>query len=290
MNSSVSIVTVAYNSSHIVNGALSPFSGKYEIICVDNASSDDLDAALADLDVRIIKNLENIGFGRACNQGLAAASSEFVLFINPDVRVDERTIPALLAAARMYADSGVFLPLTIREDGSLWVRNVPAGSGSRGRIREDVNRIAGDFCSQFLDGSIFLFRRSLFEEIGGFDENIFLYYEDDDLSRRLMEKKSAIIVVSDAYAKHAAGRSVSGGLIAEVHRNKYKKISEIYYLRKHNLKYIVALDAANHVMKIVFYTIVLDFFRLSGAFGRFMGIASSVFRRSRRPAGGESFG
>jgi N-acetylglucosaminyl-diphospho-decaprenol L-rhamnosyltransferase len=279
MACSVSVVTVTYNSAHIVNAALSPFSPEHEIICVDNASSDDLSAALEGVSVSLIQNPENVGFGRACNQGLSAASGEFVLFINPDVRVDDSTLPALLDAARRYPDSGVFLPMTRRDDGRLWLRNRPAGPGPRGRSREDLNQIEGDFCSQFMDGSIFLVRRSLFRDMGGFDENIFLYYEDDDLSRRLLSRKSPIIVVKDAFATHAAGKSVSGGWRVEVNRNKYKKISEIYYFNKHCLNYNITADSLSHILKIFFYGLTLDVGRLCGACGRLLGILNHLTER-----------
>ena len=273
---SVSIVTVTYNSAHVVAAALAPFSPQHEIVCVDNASGDDIESALEGLDVRLIRNKSNVGFGRACNQGLSATSGNFVLFINPDARVDASTLPALLDAVRRYPDCGVFLPMTQREDGSLWLRNNFSGGNAGGRSREDVSQIAGDFCSLFLDGSIFMVRRSLFNEIGGFDENIFLYYEDDDLSRRLAARKWPIIIVRDAFAIHAAGMSVSGGWRAEMHRNRFKKISEIYYRKKHLLKYNAVSDFSKHLGKVIFYAAVFDYARLAGAYGRLRGILSHL--------------
>jgi N-acetylglucosaminyl-diphospho-decaprenol L-rhamnosyltransferase len=280
MAGSVSVVTVTYNSAHVVNAALAPFSPEREVICVDNASSDGLEQALDGLNVRLIRNSANVGFGRACNQGLSEASGEFVLFINPDVRVDGSTLPALLDAAQRYPDCGVFLPLTRRADGSLWIRNRPAGSSFKGRSREDIRHIGGDFCGQFLDGSIFLVRRSLFQEIGGFDENIFLYYEDDDLSRRLSARKAPIILVKDAYASHSAGMSVAGGFMTEVLRSKFKKMSEIYYLRKYGINYSILLDFSNVLMKILIYAITFNVSRLSGALGKFLGILSHIAGRA----------
>lgn len=276
---SVSVVTVTFNSAHVVRTALEAFAPGTEIICVDNASADDLDSALQGLDVRRINNPVNVGFGRACNQGLAAASGEFVLFINPDVIFDSTTLPALLEASHRYPDCGVFLPLTRRPDGSLWLRNRAAGLRLRGKGRDDADQIAGDFCSQFLDGSVFLIRRSLFLDIGGFDEKIFLYYEDDDLSRRLYDRRSPIVVVASAGASHAIGRSVSGGLNHHLSRNKNKKISEIYYKKKYDVKYNINTDLINHLLKIVAYAILLDRVRLVGAYGRLLGIFSAMAKR-----------
>ncbi|MCX5495672.1 glycosyltransferase family 2 protein [Kaistia dalseonensis] len=276
---SVSVVTVTFNSAHIVRTALSAFSPDVEVICVDNASSDDLDTALEGLNVRRINNPVNVGFGRACNQGLAAASGEFVLFINPDVVFEKDTLSALLDAAKRYPDCGVFLPLTRRPDGTLWLRNSAAGLRLQRKGRDDADQIAGDFCTQFLDGSVFMIRRSLFLEIGGFDENIFLYYEDDDFSRRLQAKKAPIIVVANANSSHAIGKSVPNSVNYNFNRNKHKKISEIYYKRKYNIRYSSSVDFVNHLLKVVVYAVTLDRMRLAGALGRLVGVFSHITKR-----------
>ncbi|MCX5578965.1 glycosyltransferase family 2 protein [Kaistia terrae] len=277
---SVSVVVVAYNSAHIIAGALSELDGVREIICIDNASSDDLSMALSGIRAKIVRNEANIGFGRACNQGSAVASGEFVLFINPDVRVNGETLPRLLEAVRRYPDCGVFLPMTRRSDGGLWIKNAPAGHVSRGRNREVIGQVGGDFCSQFLDGSIFLIRRSLFTDFGGFDRNIFLYYEDDDLSRRLGAARSPIIIVKDSFAMHGAGESVSGGVSKEIYRNKHKKISEIYYNRKYGIEYNIVFDVFRHLFKAVFYAVVFDKRRLMSSLGRILGLFSHMTSRT----------
>jgi N-acetylglucosaminyl-diphospho-decaprenol L-rhamnosyltransferase len=103
---SFSVVTVAHQSAGVIRRALTPFPPDYEIICIDNASTDDLDHALIGLSVIRIRNEKNLGYGRAWNQGVKVATGTFILFMNPDV--DPGAVDALSAAVLRYPEASVF--------------------------------------------------------------------------------------------------------------------------------------------------------------------------------------
>ncbi len=272
---SLSTVIVAYNSAGVIGQALDSLSGVDEIICVDNASEDDLAGAVSRFDVTLIRNDVNRGFGTACNQGAARATSDFILFINPDVVLGQGAIEALFAAVDRYPDAQVLVPRTVDGEGRLWFHDSSRFT-PRARLPLGLKReIVGDCCLDFVDGGAFMIRAELFREIGGFDENIFLYYEDDDLSLRLRARGAPVVFVSDALATHAIGQSTRPTAGVRMRTNFHKKRSEIYMARKLGRRYSRAADLAGHVAKVLLYALTFNGKRLSAAAGRLGGILST---------------
>lgn len=272
----LSVVTVAYQSAGVIRYTLASLPPVREIICIDNASTDDLDGALAGLGVKIVRNKTNIGYGRACNQGAKAATGSFILFMNPDVVFLDGALQALVDAADRYPDAGVFFPLTVTADHGIWFHEQPAIVRLRQRrVRRPPPEIAGDCCNQFVDGGAFVIRASLFREIGGFDERIFLYFEDDDLSLRLLDRGEPMILVHDARAVHNLNTSTAFTVRGLAARNYHKKRSEIYVTQKHGYEYDYRRDLMNHIGKAFFYALTLKWSRMVGAYGRTRGILSA---------------
>jgi N-acetylglucosaminyl-diphospho-decaprenol L-rhamnosyltransferase len=281
MNMPISVVTVTHNSAHTVRSALTRLPPGLEIVCVDNASTDDLSAALRGLVVHRIGNAENLGFGRACNIGAAAASGEYLLFINPDVRLATDAVEVLLEAAERYPECSVFVPRTSTVDGRLWLREeseVERLSGVQlpARIRE----VWGDCCVRFVNGGVFMIKRALFLDLGGFDEDIFLYFEDDDLSHRLLQRSEPMILVSEAHAIHDVGTSVAQSTRSRILRYRSKMRSEIHLRRKYGITYHPFLGILRYSTKICFYCLIFRRDRLVNSLGRLIGIFDSMLDRS----------
>ena len=202
----VTAVTVAYNSGHAIAGCLDSVRG-CALVVVDNASRDDTNAVVrANFpEARIVTNSVNEGFGRANNHGCALATTDYVLFINPDARLTPGSLDKLLEAARRHPESALIAPRIVRPGGrveishdvDLWRRgDMPPGP---------AEEPTGEICADFLSGAVFLLRRSALKGYPPFDPAIFLYYEDDDLCLRLRREGHALIQVPDAVAEHVGG-------------------------------------------------------------------------------------
>ncbi|MBN9219483.1 MAG: glycosyltransferase family 2 protein [Mesorhizobium sp.] len=282
MNISISVVTVTHNSAHTVRGALAGLPPGLEVVCVDNASTDDLSAALSGLAVRRIDNAVNLGFGRACNIGAAAASGEYLLFINPDVRLEAGAIDALLQATEHYPNCSVFVPRTNTLDGRLWFREQSEIDRLSGlSLPARVRQVWGDCCVRFVNGGVFMIKRTLFLDTGGFDEDIFLYFEDDDLSYRLLQRDEPMILVSGALAIHDVGTSVAQSTRSRILRYRSKMRSEIHLRRKYGIAYSPFVDILRYLSKIGFYCLTLNRNRLINSLGRLIGIFDCILDRSR---------
>ena len=206
----VTVVIVTYqNRDHIVACLESllaqiPDDGSLAVV-FDNASTD----GTADLvesrfpDVRVVRSEANVGFARGCNLAAAQARSEFILLLNPDTIVQPGCIDALVALARRQPDAAICGGRTLRPTGDLdpmscWGRPtmwslVCFASGlsaafprSKHFNREGLGRWARDTERRvdIVSGCLLLARRDVWDELGGFDEEFFMYGEDADLGIR----------------------------------------------------------------------------------------------------------
>lgn len=234
---SLTAIVVAHDSADTLPACLAALAREgVPAIVVDNASRDASVAVAQAAGARIVRNARNEGYGRANNIGVRAAEgASYVLIVNPDVELKPGAAAALLAAAGEWPDAGLLAPRIVEPDGrffyqprSLLAPYLTNPSGRRALPE-------GDACAPFLSGACFMVRRDLFLALGGFDEAIFLFYEDDDLCRRMADSGRALIHVHGAVALHGRGRS-SAPERGRVFRSRWHQAwSRAYVSRKYGL-------------------------------------------------------
>ncbi|MEE2776021.1 MAG: glycosyltransferase family 2 protein [Acidobacteriota bacterium] len=216
----------------------------HEVIVVDNASNDgSADAIESECQwATLLRMEENLGFGTACNRG-AEGAAEVLLFLNPDATLTPGSGEKLLAAFDADPRLGMAAPRLFSPDGRRqfsWeptpglvgeaarkLRNPFEGqSWAHDGIRS-IARLLGD--EGFLSGAGLAVRREAFEEVGGFDEGFFLYFEDADLCLRLRQAGWGLSLVGEARAVHDKGRGGARGDAVEV---AYREAQFRFY-RKH---------------------------------------------------------
>jgi GT2 family glycosyltransferase len=233
----VTVVTVSFNSEAVLPSMLSSIPPGTPVVIVDNASRDQARLhQLADQhSARLVALDRNLGFGVACNAGADLAATEFLLFLNPDAILRPGAIGALLDAARRHPEASAFNPRITHEDGSLHFKRrsnlLPRGEwlSRKGLAQEGELPV-------LVGSAIFVSKRN-FDQVGGFDPNIFLYYEDDDLSLRLRREVGPLFYVPQAEVMHAGG--VSSSRSVEVARIKGHHLgrSRIYACVKHGVRW-----------------------------------------------------
>ncbi len=222
-----------------------------EIIVVDNCSSDNSLAYLQPLfpAVQFIRNSENLGFARACNQGLAASRGTYVLFLNPDTLVPEDCFTRCLAFLRSHPDagglgcrmldgSGRFLreskrafpsPMTslykLTGLSKLFPHSPVFSRYHLGHLEEKKNNEV-----DVLAGAFMLIPRKVLDQVGGFDERFFMYGEDVDLSYRIQKAGWKNYYFADTPIIHFKGESTRKSSINYV-RMFYQAMS--LFVRKH---------------------------------------------------------
>lgn len=206
----VTAIVVAHDSAAKLPACLSALArAGVQTIVVDNAS-DDHSASIAEAHgARVMRNMKNEGFGRAMNIGMRAATTEFALLVNPDLVLDDGAIDLLLAATRSWPDAAIFAPRIVEPDGRVFFSNQSLLATTLRNEKGARWVPEGDCCTPFLSGACWLVRREIVLGLGGFDENIFLFYEDDDLCRRVSDAGHALVHVHGAIALHERGASAA---------------------------------------------------------------------------------
>ena len=186
--------------------------------------------------VRIVNNKSSLGFGTNHNAAFKLAKGDFFCVLNPDIRLTINPFPALLELARK-SDVGVVAPRVVnnlgqREDSE---RRFPTPfelmkkvAGGKSAVWSDANPVSSP---DWIAGMFMLFPRSVFAELGGFDERYFLYYEDVDLCARLVLAGYKRLVCSDVTVVHDARRSSHGNIrYASMHLKSILRffLSDVY--------------------------------------------------------------
>jgi N-acetylglucosaminyl-diphospho-decaprenol L-rhamnosyltransferase len=229
----VTAILVAYNSAAVIADALKSLPAGVPAIVVDNASMDDSAAIAQALGATTIRLDANAGFGSANNAGMAAASTPYVLFLNPDAKLRPGCLEALLAAAEKHEDAMLLVPTLIRADGGRFEKWSSPICTPAFKPPESTDETIRDIA--FASGAVILARREALMRMGGFDPAIFLYFEDDDLSRRVLDEKGRILHVVDAVAVHIGNvSSPSSAQITEM-KHWHMAWSERYVRLKHGL-------------------------------------------------------
>ena len=230
-------VVVAHDSAEALPACLAALAAEHvPALVVDNASRDGSAALAEAAGAEVVRNARNEGYGRANNIGVRAAErAVHVLILNPDVVLRPGAVDALLAAGEAYPDAGLYAPRIVEPGGRFFYQArsylAPYLPNPKGRLALP----SGDACAPFLSGACLMVRRDRFLERGGFDEEIFLFYEDDDLCRRFADAGRALVHVHGAVGLHGRGRS-SAPERGRVFRTRWHQAwSRAYVARKYGL-------------------------------------------------------
>ncbi len=231
----MTVVTVTHRSAATIEGFIASLPRNAQLIVVDNAGGDatpDLVAARAP-QARVIRNPVNRGFGAGCNAGMDAATTEFILLLNPDARLQPGALDTLLAAADAWPDAAILAPAIIAEDGTR-VRSYDASQRRRRllpRKRAAEPWPEGPACVEFASGAAMLLRRA---DGLRFDESIFLFYEDDLICDAARAMGRAVVYVPGAVVAHAGGRSSTPSLRIRARKAFHMALSRQVLLARHD--------------------------------------------------------
>jgi N-acetylglucosaminyl-diphospho-decaprenol L-rhamnosyltransferase len=237
-------------------------------IVVDNASQDGSADGLERLlpSLAMIRNHENKGFAYACNQGAKTGNSEYILFLNPDFRL----FPDSLVKALRFLDEkrnehvGI-LGIQLVDGNGVIHRNVARFPTPKslffqmlGLDRLWPRRFPSHFMTEWdhrdsrevdqVTGAFYLVRRRVFEELKGFDERFFMYYEDLDFAYRAKSVGWKSYYLADAQAFH-----FGGGASYQI------KAMRLYYVFNSRVLYVAKHYGAPSAIKILIACLMLEF-------------------------------
>lgn len=214
-----SIITVTYNSAETLKHFWTPRrrSDGVRWIVVDNASTDNTADVAQQLGATVIRLEQNHGFSYANNVGYAAATTDFIGFINPDVRLDIDALHELMTVSAK--NNALVGPQLYNADGS----QQPNGRGFPTLSAKIRNRLKGDDSRYLLHadgqtpravvwlmGAAVLGHRAQLDRFGVWDPHFFLYYEDSDIGLRSWKADVPVLLVPTARMEHGWARETAG--------------------------------------------------------------------------------
>jgi GT2 family glycosyltransferase len=222
-----SVVTVNYGSwPYTLECIDSLYRTRYEdfeVVIVDNGWEKPPEIQRS---VRLIRNPENVGFAKACNQGILASGGEYVVLVNPDTIVEENFFESLEEYFDENPKVGVAGPKVVDGEGRLQLsarKELSFVSGLMGRtslltrlfpknplvrrLFPATEKLSGPREVDWISGACMLLRRQTLEEIGLMDERFFMYFEDADLCRRAREAGWLVYYLPQVEVLHHTGAS-----------------------------------------------------------------------------------
>ena len=254
----LSIIIVNHNTSSITKNAIRSIietvkEVKYEIIVVDNSTYSNGVFSFCDPRVRVFSGFVNKGFGNACNIGAKRALGKFILFLNSDTILNEKTIDKAYHKMAQDDDIGALGVRQLLPSGKLDAgckRGFPTPLNSLYYFlgfskRWPESRRYGAYQQTFVDersvtevdcisGAFIMMRREVFEFVSGFDEDYFMYGEDIDLCYRLKQKGFKILYYGEVFFTHLKGESSSSSLFVLKH---FYNSMQIFYDKHYKHKY-----------------------------------------------------
>lgn len=255
----LSIIIVSFRSANHLERCVSSIYEKigdsfpWEIILVNNDADQDVKTFQIDFSrIRVLDHKKNIGFGSGMNLGAKLAKGEFLFFLNPDTEIlTENITSALLELSD--GDAGIVGGGIVdkKNQNQKWsagkelsvydlIRNNLGLSRSR-HAWLDPGKIECDWVA----GTAMLVKKELFEELGGFDERFFMYFEDMDLCRRTRHSGKKVIFFPDFKVFHGNGKSYTDKKLQKKH---YFDSMEKYFQKNHRLSSLLTL----RVLKLFF--------------------------------------
>ncbi len=255
----LSIVIICWNDLKVLPDCLRSIyeqtrSTEYELIVSDNGSTDgSMEYVRANYpQAKIVSNGGNIGYARGNNTGIAAASGQYVLILNPDTIIHDRALDKWVTWADQHPAAGAFGCVVLNPDGSYqqpsrpfptlwryWIVALyfkPLAHLFKSFVCDTYPRWDGrtEKKIDWQSGCCVMVRGDLLKKLGGFDERFFYHYEEVDLCYRVWQSGHEIVSAPDVVITHLGGQSVGRFPIRfelEKFRNRYRYFYKHYGLR-----------------------------------------------------------
>ena len=233
----------------------------FNIILIDNSQNKNLKKKI-EKDFQIFKyilNKKNDGFSKGHNQASQYCKSEYMFILNADCFIKKEEILNLLSSIKKYKDCIIISPTTYDENSEF--------SYNGGLLPENDGKLIplnleGDACVEAVLGSSMLIKKKDFIDLEMFDENLFLFFSDFDLCRKVKNTKKSIIQSYNSKAFHEHGKSKVKNKLKKIFLREYNiAFDELYYFYKIKKNYIIfeklKKKVPNYIVKFIISLFIL---------------------------------
>ena len=276
----LSVIIVSFKSEHVIEDCINSIGREIEIIIIDNSNNDDFKKKIESKyqNVRCILSKHNLGMGAGNNLGIKNVNKDFALILNPDVILESNSMKEIFTATSEINDFGIIAPISNKEKYPNYILK-------KGHDFDPIK----PFKVKSVDGyAMFLNLKRLkkLSNFNFFDENFFLYLENEDLCKRLTESNENIYVIPKSTINHLGGKAVDPKHTNEIEylRNWHWMWSKFYFNKKH-YGYLIALlktlkNLISAKIKFFYYLITLNTFKRKIYQMRLLGLVNSMIGKN----------
>ena len=276
----LSVIIVSYKSDHVIENCITSIDSEIEIVVVDNSNNDKFKDKIETKykNVKCILSKENLGMGGGNNLGIKNVNKDFALILNPDVALENNSMNEIMVASKEIDNFGIISPISSKDEYPNYI------------LKKDHNFDPDKpFKVNSVDGYAMLLNLKKLKKIENFnffDENFFLYLENEDLCKRLIEKNEDIYIVPKSKIHHLGGKAVDPKYKNEIEylRNWHWMWSKFYFNKKH-YGYLIALmkvfkNLISAKIRFFYYLITFNSFKRKIYQMRLLGLISSMIGKN----------
>lgn len=263
----ITIILVSYNSDKLISKNIEVLK-KFPSIIVDNSKSNKLNNIIREFkNIKLIIPDKNLGYGKGNNLGVTNSTTPYILIANPDVILDEKSILKLyLTFLENITNAGILGPslydtkMNRRTNGSISYIKKTQGK----KLSNAQNNLPeANISCEFLVGCCYLMKRDFFNQLGGFDKNFFMYFEDNDLCDRVIKKGKLVMEIPSAKIIHLENSSSNKNFLHNTKLALIHKISSYIYLKKNlpikSFIYHLLLNFLDYLQRFIFNFLLFKF-------------------------------
>ena len=221
----LTVVIVTLKSEQVVEGCINSIEPNIPIIIVENSNNIVFKKKIEDKfkNVQCVLTEENLGMGRGNNIGIKLAKTDYVYILNPDVVLEKNTLQNIYLSSKEIEDFSILTPLNLNKDFPNWKNNISNNYDNLKPFKVDS-----------VDGYSMLINKKKFNNTF-FDENIFLFLENDDLCLRVKKMNGSIYIIPQSKINHKGSAAINPKYKDEIEfsRNWHWIWSKFYFQKKH---------------------------------------------------------
>ena len=248
----ISVIIVNFNTKELtancLNSIFESTSGvSFEVILVDNASTDGSKAHFKkDNRITFVESESNLGFGRANNLGVAYASGEYYLFLNSDTLLKNNALKIFLEAARCYYQGSIgAMGCLLQDEKGKVIHSFGSFTTPASIVTDYIKSLLGfktedkplqvpPYEVDYVCGADLFLPAKVFDMLGGFDSAFFMYYEENDLQRRMALAGYKRYIIPEPSIVHLEGASYQAVTRRKTSSKRINSDSSLFkYIKKY---------------------------------------------------------
>jgi len=269
----LTFIIVSFKSGHVIHECINSLPNNSKIIVIENSLDEKFKKDLEDKypNIKVIIQ-ENTGMGAANNKGIKLCETDYAFVINPDVKFEKNSIDKLIDFSIIKNDYAILAPISDDDNHPNYrIKN-------KSLSNQELNYLNVDS----VDGFAMLINKKKFKDNYYFDENFFLYLENEDLCLRKIKEGESIYVLKTAKINHLGGKSSSTIYSKEIEysRNWHWMWSKFYFNKKHYgylyslMKVFFNLTSAK--LKFFYYLLTFNSYKRKIYQMRYFGLINSM--------------